>query len=531
MKRFNTTGTCFPNKHYMVDLTERCGEIKKMVDNGDYFCINHGRQYGKTTTLNALKKYLSPEYAVFSISFESIESEFFSTDTKLGQKFISILHEKAVDGLVTNLSAKTIDFFHKTVEDGNSGQVELKSKIKEICRRNEKPIVIIIDEVDQASNYESFLKFLGILRAMYLDREENPTFQSVILAGVYNIKNLKLKIRTEGDHQYNSPWNIASDFKINMALTASGIAGMLQDYETEHHTGMNINETAQMLAEDTNGYPFLVSRLCKIMDEDLITTGKFASLSECWTKRGFLTAENMLLKEENSLWSDLSKKISDFPDLALLLRRILFNGESIALNRSDRAQNLALMFDYLKDNGNYIVVSNRIFETYLYDAFLYQDNMQKREYSSPVSQNDNIFVQNGRLNMDFLLEQFIKHYNEIFPSEKKHPKWVEEDARKCFLMYLRPIINGSGHYYIEARTRNNRQMDVVVNYNNEEFIIELKIWRGQIYNDNGIEQLCNYLESMHANKGYLVSFNFNQKKETGLKTTQYGDKTIVEADL
>ena len=27
-KRFNIAGTCFPNKHYMVDLTERLNEIK-----------------------------------------------------------------------------------------------------------------------------------------------------------------------------------------------------------------------------------------------------------------------------------------------------------------------------------------------------------------------------------------------------------------------------------------------------------------------------------------------------------------------
>ena len=34
MKRFNTTGTCFPEDHYMVDLTERIREIRKMVDQG-----------------------------------------------------------------------------------------------------------------------------------------------------------------------------------------------------------------------------------------------------------------------------------------------------------------------------------------------------------------------------------------------------------------------------------------------------------------------------------------------------------------
>ncbi len=55
MKQFNTTAVCTPEKHYMVDLSERVQEIKKLVDEGKYLTINRARQYGKTTTLTALK--------------------------------------------------------------------------------------------------------------------------------------------------------------------------------------------------------------------------------------------------------------------------------------------------------------------------------------------------------------------------------------------------------------------------------------------------------------------------------------------
>lgn len=62
MKKFNTTGICNPKKHYMVDISERLEKIKTLVDDGEYFCINRARQYGKTTTLSALRKFLSPQY-------------------------------------------------------------------------------------------------------------------------------------------------------------------------------------------------------------------------------------------------------------------------------------------------------------------------------------------------------------------------------------------------------------------------------------------------------------------------------------
>ncbi|MCD7816034.1 MAG: hypothetical protein LUH12_04890, partial [Bacteroides sp.] len=63
-KYFNVNGLCRPEKHYMVDLSSRLEQIKEMVDNGDYFTINRGRQYGKTTMLNALAEYLRNDYEV-----------------------------------------------------------------------------------------------------------------------------------------------------------------------------------------------------------------------------------------------------------------------------------------------------------------------------------------------------------------------------------------------------------------------------------------------------------------------------------
>ena len=76
MKEFNTAGTCRPNEHYMVDITERLEIIRKMIAKGNFFCINRGRQYGKTTTLEAIKKQLSDEYRVFKISFEGVDDSY-----------------------------------------------------------------------------------------------------------------------------------------------------------------------------------------------------------------------------------------------------------------------------------------------------------------------------------------------------------------------------------------------------------------------------------------------------------------------
>lgn len=43
------------------------------------------------------------------------------------------------------------------------------------------------------------------------------------------------------------------------------------------------------------------------------------------------------------------------------------------------------------------------------------------------------------------------------------------------------------------------------------------------------DQLISYLDYYHLSKGYMLSFNFNKKKEIGVKELQIGDRTVIEA--
>ena len=91
MKSFNTTAVCVPSKHYMVDLSERVKEIKKLVDDGKYFTINRARQYGKTTTLAALKRVLQEEYIVVALDFQSIDNDVFESGATFSQALARII--------------------------------------------------------------------------------------------------------------------------------------------------------------------------------------------------------------------------------------------------------------------------------------------------------------------------------------------------------------------------------------------------------------------------------------------------------
>lgn len=399
--------------------------------------------------------------------------------------------------------------------------------LSDLCASAGKPVVLIIDEVDSASNNQVFLDFLAQLRGYYLNRRRSATFQSVILAGVYDVKNIRRKIRPEEEHKVNSPWNIAADFKVNMSFSEGDIAGMLREYEADHHTGMDIREIAGLLSDYTSGYPFLVSRLCKLMDEDVAGTDAFPTEADAWKKGGFLEAVKLLLSERNTLFESLMGKLVDYPELKDKLYSILFSGETIVYNPFDAELDMARMFGFVRREKSAVVIANRIFETILYDYFLTTGNAQREEIFRASSREKNQYIRDSRLDMELVLTKFVEHFNAIYGASPA--AFDEEEGRRRFLLYLRPILNGTGNYYIEAQTRDARRMDVVVDYGGEQFVVELKIWRGNTYNERGERQRADYLDYFKLKKGYLLSYNFNQKKQPAVRTLTIGERTLVEA--
>lgn len=526
MRRFNVTGICYPEKHYMVDIHGRLCDIKKMVDRGEYFAINRGRQYGKTTTLSLLKKKLESEYTVFLISFEGLGDESFDGTLKLAKTFVRLLYDTVDYGETLDVSNEVKLLLEKSLEKEEIDFIDLGNIISKVCRMLSKPVVLLIDEVDQASNHKSFIDFLGLLRDKYLKRDTRPMFQSVILAGVYDIKNLKLKIRKEEEHQYNSPWNIAVEFDLRMDFNVDEIAGMLSEYECEHQTGMNISEISGMIYDYTSGYPFLVSRICMLIDGRIMGAEAEYGIEHAWSKDGVVEAVKLLLSESNTLFDDMKKKLDDFPELRNILYEMLYNGKNYSYTIDDFSVDIAKMFGYVRNDNNVLKIANRIFEMRLYNLFAFEEGKNSAIYSAG-SADKNQFVENGHLNMQRILERFVVHFTDLYGENDE--KFIENVGRKYFLFYLKPIINGTGNYYVEAQTRDEKRTDVIVDYHGEQFVVELKIWHGEEYNKRGEKQLVDYLEAYHLKKGYMLSFNFNQKKEIGVKQFQVEDKIIIEA--
>ena len=498
-KRFNTTGICIPRRHYMVDIEPKLAQIKLLIDDEAYFTINRGRQYGKTTTLSELEKYLADEYIVISLSFEGLGSSSFVSEEVFCQKFLenisiymSIVYPSEVYSEEwKNESAKDFDL--------------LSRHITTMCK--EKKIVLMIDEVDKASNYRVFLDFLNTLRNKFISRAKDRdfTFHSVILAGVYDIKNIKLKMVDEGIHmlasgekEQNSPWNIAEKFKVEMSFPPQEIAGMLSDYELDHSTGMDIESIAEEIYFYTRGYPVLVSNICRYIDEELKKTWNLESVQE---------AVRRLVREiDNELFKSLSQNLERNEAARSLLYDVLILGIRRSFSMDNPTVSLAYRYGYIQEVNECVKISNKIFEMRMTSYFVSKDEERLEMVSSGGLIAE--ITRGEKFNMQLCLERFLIHWQEMY--SEKDVKFIEKQCRIIFLTYLKPLLNGNGFYFIETTLTDDRRLDLVVTYGKERFVLELKTWKGKLYNEKGVGQLLGYMNKLGEDKGYLLTFDFRK---------------------
>ncbi|MCL1982071.1 MAG: hypothetical protein FWG53_03125, partial [Clostridiales bacterium] len=166
----------------------------------------------------------------------------------------------------------------------------------------------------------------------------------------------------------------------------------------------------------------------------------------------------------------------------------------------------AAMYGIIKETEAGIAVSNKIFELAICSHFIAKDEEAEDKRVEGVLQHD--VAKSGRFDMELCLRKFASHYAELF-SERDYG-FLESHGRLLFLSYLAPLINGQGFYHIESQFTDLRRMAIVVDFGQDQFIIELKLWRGETRHEEAYEQLLGYMDSKNATAGYLLTFDFRK---------------------
>jgi AAA-like domain len=508
-KEFNVTGNCLPDRHYMADTSAKFKSIMRLVEQGKYFAINRPRQYGKTTMLFALTDALkkNDDYVVFRLSFEGVGDVVFETEEKFCEMFLDLLRIRAEQQKKTELEQAI------SVEISKTHSFKLLSAaISNVVSASGRKVVVLIDEVDKSSNNQLFVSFLGILRDKYLERGDIPTFHSVVLAGVHDVKSLKLKIRPEEERKLNSPWNISADFKVNMNLLPNEIRPMLEEYGRDRSVEVDAQAVAERLFYHTSGHPFLVSSLCKMFDEDML----LQKTEQTWTVDDVDTAAYQLAKESTVNFDDLSKNLDNNEVLYQLTQDVALNNRQLPFNVNDPVANLGILYGIFANREGYLAIHNRIYQEVITSKMSFK---AMRLNGSMLQRHDDGFWMPGN-HLD--IRKVLLKFQEMMREEqsKKYEEFIEREGRLLFLAFLKPVLNGHGYALKEPQISDEKRLDVFVAYHERRYVVELKLWYGQQAHENGLDQLTAYLDSMGLEEGYLLIFDHR-------KTKQWADKEVV----
>jgi hypothetical protein len=490
-KEFNVTGSCNPQRHYMVDISRKFDAVMSLIGKGKYFTINRPRQYGKTTMLNMLAQsfWKQPDkHVLIRLSFEGIGDDIFNSEKVFVPELLDLISSKIKD-LYPALSAYASNACNHT-----KSFKELSAFINSFIQEAGRDVILFIDEVDKSSNNQLFLNFLGMLRDKYIDRDAGAgaTFHSVVLAGVHDVKSLKLKIRKDGETKLNSPWNIAADFNVDMGFNPPEIKTMLVSYAGDNGVEMDFDAVAERIYYYTNGYPFLVSKICKNIAEEAAGQNPDYD-SRHWTTADIDWSFRWLTRESYTTtnFDDLVKNLDNNPELYNLVNAILFNGsdKSISFSVKNPLVNQGIMYGMFKEEDGRTVIHNRVYEQIL------SDYIRSKQETAKPEQGFNGYAL-GYIDNSGALQ--LKNTLLKFQEFMKEPVAGDE-----------------------------RRMDIVVTYGNrQKEVIELKIWRGEEYHQQGLEQFSGYLDFQNLKHGYLLIFDFNKKKKYKTETIKYKDKEI-----
>jgi hypothetical protein len=506
-KDFNIAGACFPEDHYMADVSGQLSETFDLIEKGKYFIINRPRQYGKTTTMHTLRHQLIERgYAIFHISFEGLGSSIFQNEAEFMSVFVRLFSEIAHES-VPELKTWLVGEIEKTTNFG-----QLRQFITELCAKTEKKVVVFIDEVDKSSNNQLFVDFLGLLRDMYLARKRTPTFHAVMLAGVHDVKTLKIKIRPDEVRTYNSPWNIAVPFNVDMNLSPTEIKPMLDDYAQEQNVRMNSQEIAEQLFYYTSGYPYLTSHLCKIIAESILPKKEVRE----WTKDDVFKSFQLIMKDENNANFDSQfKHIREFPDLYELVYSMVIDGLSFKYNNYSETMQLGKIYGIFKESETGLLsIHNRIYRELIADTMVADWQTSRKDNHEKIKKEFNAIdkyrLPNNSLDIKAVVDGFQVFMRQHY--SVKDRDFLERNGRLIFLAYLKPIINGSGYDFKEPQTSEEKRLDVVITFFQYLYLVELKVWYGKEAHERGLKQLSDYLDRLGLDTGYLIIFDHSKKK-------------------
>jgi type II secretory pathway predicted ATPase ExeA len=486
-RRFNTTGHCLADKHYMLPATRRLTQVRALIDKEHYFIVHAPRQTGKTTLLRNLSRELTEEgkYAAITVSLESF------TRPEVAEMMPQILWElgeSAKYQLPANLAPPEREEF---VGDPD---IALRGYLAKWSASISRPLVVFFDEIDSIPG-PVLLSVLRQLRNGYTSRPA-PFPQSVALVGLRDIRDYRIRIRPDSESLGTaSPFNIKERSLTLRNFTEDEVNELLDQHVQE--TGQAFEPAARKeIFVQTQGQPWLVNALAS-----QLTTSYDALVPDpgvAVTREKVMEAREILIERRDTHLDSLVDKLRE-ERVRQVIQPIL-TGALVANSTYDDD------FSYVRDLGLVAVrggvrtIANPMYQEIIPRVLTHQ--VQTAIPDEPAW----YIAQDGTLDMRKLIKGFIDFWRRHGEVLLQGMPYQEAAPHLVFMAYLQRIVNAGGRIDREFAIGTGRA-DLVVDFGGRQDLIELKVLRDKYSLPDGLDQVARYAKRLARGVGYLVLFD------------------------
>lgn len=511
MRRFGTQGRVYPDKHYVVARAEETADFINRIKDGRYIVLFAPRQTGKTTFFRLALEALAIQdltYFPIQLNFEEYE------DYDPVSFYASLRREicKEIERVFQKRETDPSDELTRFLVNAEiTDHVSMREFFEEFAKflsqgTHRQRVVLTIDEFD-AIPRAALKGFLRSLRYIYLsDQIRCP--HSVGIVGVKGIAQLNYD-------RSISPFNIQDEFHLPN-FTLEQVQELLGQYTDEVGQAF-APEVIESIHKQTAGQPVLVNRFAQILTEEMDIPKTATITMAHWT-----TAHAQLLEESNVNITHLTTNIRKDPRFESLLMRIMARDEGIAFNlRNDIISELATYGVIKEGTDGMCEILNPIYLYCIMQVFKPLVNGLEQEYFPEETDDETreYLTPAGGIDMASLLDNFRDFIERAGFRILQVPDTPQESVgRHLLLAYLDEFVRRvGGVMHIEVQTGRGR-MDLLITHNQEKYIVETKIWRGEHRYQSGKQQLAAYLKLEGVTDGYYVVFDHRQTPDTRIET-------------
>jgi hypothetical protein len=476
-KSFNTTGPCFPEKHYMLPPQKRlpARDLQRLVDEELYWVLHAPRQTGKTSFLMSWTQSLNAQGDVVACYVSAEACQGLQDPKDSMQPLCNAVREYASFSAIPAPPMPSADIAPSYM------LADILSKWATLCAP--KPLVVLFDEVDTLTG-QTLISFLRQLRGGFATRGVGRFPTSLALVGMRDLKDYLVTTKDGVALNPGSPFNIKKESYTLRNFYVEEVGELLRQH-TQATGQVFTDEAIEKVFALSGGQPWLVNTMADLCVNRIVPEG------ETITADHIDTAREVLIESRAVHVDSLAERLKD-PRVKRVVQPILAGHVDPELAQGDDFRMCLDLGLVILENGT-PSIANPIYREVLIRTLNYGQQLAIPQPEIRWTLPD------GNLDMDALMKEFQIFWRRHGDIWEQKADYTEVFPQLLLMAFFQRLLNGGARLTREVAAGRGR-MDMLIEWKGWSHIVEIKMVHphdGRATTlQEGMQQIASYFDKV-----------------------------------